>query len=110
MKTNIMIILILLIVNSCGKVIDCSDAQIQPSLISFPPSAIDTIVIRKFKANDNYQNLIDTLKIIRGISGEYVISNDTTSIFIANRSNGIKVGFDWEIYIPSISRAIFISG
>ena len=109
MKINTIIIFILLFFNSCGKVIDCNDAQIQPSLISFPMSTIDTLVIRKFKANDNYQNLIDTQKIIRGSSGQYVISNDTTSIFIADRSKGITVGFDWKIYIPSINRTIFIS-
>lgn len=98
-----------LIFSSCSKEFDCTDPQIQTSFIAFPISDIDTFVLRKFKPNDNYQNLIDTFKVVYGYTGQFYISNDTTSVFVSDGNNGIKSGFDWQIFIPAKNRTVLIS-
>jgi hypothetical protein len=94
---------------SCSKEYDCDDLQISPAFINFPPSDIDTIILRKYRQNDSYQTLIDTFKVINGYSGQYYTSNDTTTVFVSNGKNGIKAGFDWLIFIPAKNKTIFIS-
>ena len=97
----------------CTKEYDCNDLPIQPVFIGFSQSDIDTFIVRKFKANDNYQNLIDTFMVKYGTYSLYKISNDTTTVFVGDASNdgkvGIKVGYDWQIFIPSKSKTVFIS-
>ena len=94
---------------SCTKEYDCTDLQIQPAFINFTPSDIDTFVLRKFKQKDNYQNLIDTFKVVYGYTAQYYTTHDTTSVFVSDGKNGIKAGFDWLIFIPAKNKTIFIS-
>ena len=109
MKVLIFLFLSILLLWGCTKEYDCSDQQIQPAFIGFLPSDIDTFILRKFKANDNYQNLIDTFKVTYGYTGQYFTSNDTTSVFATDSKNGIKTGFDWTLFIPAKSKTIYIS-
>jgi hypothetical protein len=57
--------------------------------------------------------LIDTFIIRHGDSSPYQTSNDTTTVFVSDASNsgelGIKAGYDWQIFIPSINRTVFVS-
>jgi hypothetical protein len=103
----------MIILSACTKEYNCSDLPIQPAFIGFAPSDIDTFILRKFKANNNYQNLIDTFIIKSGDYSQYRTSNDTTTVFISDASNsgelGIKVGYDWQIFIPSINKTVFVS-
>lgn len=94
---------------SCTKEYDCEDLQIQPAFINYLPSDIDTFVLRKFKAGDNYQTLIDTLIVKSGSNTYYQTSNDTTSVLITDGKNGIKTGFDWQLFIPAKNKTILIS-
>ena len=98
---------------SCTKEYDCTDLPIQPVFIGFSQSDIDSFVLRKFKSNDNYQNLIDTFIIKYGDYSAYKTSNDTTTVFIGDAGNdgkvGIKFGYDWQIFIPSKNKTVFIS-
>src|SRR5258705_11832031 len=94
---------------SCSREYDCADLQIPLAFINFSPSDIDTFALRKYKPNDNYQNLIDTFKVIYGHSGQYYTANDTTTVFVSDEKNGIKAGFDWLIFIPAKNKTIFIS-
>lgn len=103
------IIFVCVVISGCTKEFDCSDFQIQPAFIGFGASDIDTFVLRKYKQNDNYQNLIDTFVVIYGQTGQYYTSNDTTSVFATDGKNGIRAGFDWLLYIPARSKVVSIS-
>lgn len=96
----------------CNKEYDCSNVQIQPSFIGFASSDIDTFVLRKFKPNDNLQNLIDTF-IVNGSYSLYGINNDTTTVLIGDATNdgkaGILAGYDWQIYIPLTNQTFTIT-
>jgi hypothetical protein len=111
MKINIIIPAFLLpfVFASCTKEYDCTDLQIQPAFINFSPSDIDTFVLRKFKPSDNYQNLIDTFIVKYGFYVSYQTSNDTTTVIVTDGKNGIKAGFDWQIFIPAKNKTIFVS-
>jgi len=111
MKIKIIITTFLLafVFASCTKEYDCIDLQIQPAFINFSPSDIDTFVLRKFKPSDSYQNLIDTFIVKSGYSGYYQTSNDTTTVLVTDGKNGIKAGFDWQIFIPAKNKTVFVS-
>ena len=111
MKIKIMILPVLLVFvfASCTKEYDCTDLQIQPAFIAFSPTDLDTFVLRKYKPADNYQNLIDTFIVNYGYNANFQVSNDTTKVFITDGKNGIKAGFDWQIFIPARNKTVFIS-
>jgi len=108
-RVSICILFLSFIIAGCTQEFECADPQIQPAFIGFSSPDIDTFVIRKFKANGNYQTLLDTSMFIYGYSGPYYTSNDTTSVWVSNEENGIKAGFDWQIFIPAKNKTVFIS-
>ena len=93
---------------SCTREYDCDDQQIPIAFISYLPSDIDTFVIRKFKPNDNFQTLLDTVAVKYGYYGEYLVFNDTTVVTVYS-SDGIKAGFDWQVFIPAKGKTVAIS-
>ena len=94
---------------SCTKEYDCDDLQIQPAFTNYLPADIDTFVLRKFKPGDNYQTLIDTFVVDYGYDVVYQTSNDTISVLVTDGKNGIKAGFDWQLYIPATNKTVLIS-
>lgn len=111
MKIKILVVItsLSIILTCCTKEFDCADPQIQPSFIAFSIPDIDTFILRKYKINDNYQTLLDTFKVVYGYTGHYYTTNDTTSVFVIDGENGIKVGFDWQIFIPAKNKIIYVS-
>jgi hypothetical protein len=108
-KSYIVIVLTITTLFSCTKEYNCTDLQIQPAFIQFASSDIDTFVLRKFKTGDNFQTLIDTVIVKYGYNGYYQAINDTTSVFVTDGKNGIKAGFDWQIFIPAKNKTSFVS-
>ena len=101
--------LLLSVINGCGKEYDCADPQLIPALIGFAPSDIDTLIIKKYKSNDNFQTLVNSFRIVNSLSGQYQSSNDTTYIYLRNEKNGIYAGFDWILFIPARNRVVTIA-
>lgn len=108
-RLSVFILFSTFIIAGCATEIGCENARIQTAFIKFSNSDIDTFVIKKFKANDNYQTLIDTFTVAYGWTGYYTTSNDTTSVFLPNIGKDINAGFDWQIFIPSKNKTVFIS-
>jgi hypothetical protein len=99
-----------LLLTSCGKdhECDCLDVPIQTSFIGYPMSDIDTFVIRKFKAADNYQTLLDSIKVGYGGVGAYNNLHDTTNVTLYH-GNVITAGYDWQIFIPAVNKTILLT-
>jgi len=95
MKTHSSIFIIAMIVtlafNSCCKrrTVPGIDPVIEPIFIGYAATDIDTLIIRKYKANDGYHTLIDT--------------------FISDQYCQIQKGYDWAIYIPATGQTDSIS-
>lgn len=111
MKNIIVILLISSSLSACNKTISCTDPQISISFISLPIDNIDTIVLRKFVANSNYQTLIDSIGIYRDINSSIRVfpGGDTAIITLFNTDNGIAQGFDWQIFNPATNNTYTIS-
>lgn len=111
MKPNILLLILLLtlIFNACNctKEYDCDDYPIQPAFIGFTLAEIDTLVFRRFKEKDNFRTLIDTVIVTK--NNQYQTSNDTTKIVHYELDKGIKVGFDWQLFIPAINKTVMIT-
>lgn len=116
MKTTIQFLLLLFILElsvSCGKRINCADIPINPVFVGFDSSDIDSVIIRQYKAESNYQILIDTF-LATPLNSQYnydFFSKDSTiiNVDIPNQNHCIKVGFDWEIIIVANNQETFIS-
>jgi len=88
----------------------CLPNSINPAFIGFSAADIDTIVLRAYKRDDNFQHLVDTVVIINRNAIIYTTSHDTT-IVDANSSDPnhfINPNFDWQIYIPAKHRAVSV--
>ncbi len=93
----------------CTRAYKCADPQIQPTLIGFNATDIDTVVLRKFKPNDNYQSLLDSIVVTRGRDWAYQVSHDTTALYAIDDQQAIKTGYDWKIFIPATRKTIALS-
>jgi hypothetical protein len=99
-----------LLLTSCGKnhECDCVDVAIQTSFINYAKSDVDTFILRKFKAADNYQTLLDSFTVGYGCSCSYTNLHDTTNVTVYG-GNAITAGFDWQIFIPAANKTILLS-
>jgi hypothetical protein len=87
------------------------------TFIGFHQEDIDTLVIKRYKANDGFRTLIDSFVITNGALnggkgvGIYTTKNDTTLVYVNDSypDSGILPGFDYKIFIPRIRRTISIS-
>jgi hypothetical protein len=95
----------------------CGERKIISTFIGFQQSEIDTLVVKRFTANDGFRTLMDSFLItnreLTGIYGNgiYTIIGDTTLVAIdGNYPNiGIYPGYDWSICIPGRNRTVSIS-
>lgn len=111
MRIQLLIAAIVLLsgISSCTREFDCYDSEIPAAFIGFAPADIDTIIIRKYKQHDNFQQLMDTVLVSRNSNGYYYTSNDTTGVQVTDGKSGIRAGFDWIIYIPATNRTVLIT-
>jgi len=91
---------------SCRN-LTCAVPDITPIFVGFDSTDIDTIIVRKFAAGTNFQQLEDTAIFTNkpSIAG-YSTSGDTTTIVLNIPSGPPKYlmpGNDWQVYLPSIN-------
>lgn len=89
-----------------------------PEFIGYPLADIDTLILRKYKAGDGFNSLIDTF-LITSTNSHYLVDSNLhigVNINVGNYgSNGlnkgaIQVGYDWKLFIPAVNRTVAISG
>ena len=94
---------------SCTKEFDCYVSSIEPRFIHYVSADLDTLILRKFKAENNFHTLIDTLFILAGRNGTRINNNDSTTILMIDKPDAIQYGYDWQLCIPSTNKTISIS-
>ncbi|HSC36554.1 MAG TPA: hypothetical protein VLD19_01735, partial [Chitinophagaceae bacterium] len=119
MKYVLVLALPIIVFCSCGRDVDCADSIIQPTFIGYSLADVDTMVLRRYKAGDGFNTLIDTFLITtlngRGtyvIAGRDSIQVYTSGVYGSNgeQLNAIHVGYDWKLYIPATNKTVAITG
>jgi hypothetical protein len=92
----------------------CSLSHLTPAFIDFSQDDLDTIMVRRYEANGNFNHLLDTLVVTK--NEWYIKSSADTTIIETNLLTGAEgaqshlvPGYDWEIYIPGVKKSILIS-
>ena len=104
-QIGLIVFISILALTSCNRTVPCSNQYITPAFVGFILSDLDTLVVRKYKKDDNFNTLLDTALII---SNSNVLSsgssNDTTIVllnYISGEEKYIFPDHDWQIYIPA---------
>jgi hypothetical protein len=97
-----------MLIYGCSREVPCSDNSIQLGFIGFNKSDLDTLIIRKFTPNENYQHLVDTVVYLSD-TNQLNQGHDTIRIATGYQEDGIKYGHDWQIFIPGKNKTILIS-
>ena len=90
----------------------CRKNVIHPAFIHFQIEDIDTIILRAYRPNNNYLQLVDTFLVHNLHASIYTTVNDTTIVYVNNSDpdHWVSAGFDWQIYIPTKNRTISVAG
>jgi hypothetical protein len=99
-----------IVLYSCSKTEECLPDYVQPVLISYSQSDMDTIVFRRYITGTNFQQQVDSvfIKEIR-ILEPYPIGDSTYLFIRKNLLFNLHSGYDYEIYIPSTRRLVRVT-
>lgn len=111
------VMLILLILSSCKKTINCAAANEQFFKIqNFSEQESTRIIFRKYVKNTNFTQRVDTILLIKDVNADYTVVRDlvtnTIDYIIIDPARvagfGITSAFDYELFFPvaNISRRI----
>ena len=110
------IVLFSFIFCGCTHTVDCSYALMTPVFTGYDLSDIDTLVLRKYKADDGFNSLIDTFLITKANAhydgrDQYFIVNINVGDLGSNGLNkgAIQAGYDWQLFVPAVNRTVAIS-
>ena len=99
---------LLILISSCNSEYNCSNNTLKLTFIGYSKADVDTLIVKKYAANTNFQELQDSMVITRDTSG-IAQSNDTISFGVNAPNNIIQFGSDWQVSIPSTNKTISIS-
>jgi hypothetical protein len=103
----------IVVLTNCNRTITCSNQYITPAFIGFNLSDLDSIIVRQFKKDGNFLQLIDTTLITSDTTFlKSTSSNDTIFVMLNQISGQEKYIFpdhDWQIYIPAKNMTFSIS-
>lgn len=98
---------------SCNRVIPFADQYITPAFVGFNLSDLDTLVVREYKKDDSFHNVLDSAVIITNRDVLASNSSSETTVVVFNHISGeakyIFPDHDWQIYIPAQNRVISMS-
>lgn len=104
----IIFVCLLIIISSCNREYNCSNDTLKLTFIGYTKADVDTLIVKKYAANTNFQQLQDSIVLKLDTSG-ISQSNDTINFGGNTPDNIIQFGSDWQVLIPSINKTIAIS-
>jgi hypothetical protein len=84
---------------SCVVSVPCNKATFKLCLISFPDSTIQNIVLKRYKPRTDFKHLLDSSRV-----NDSLIQKHSDSLEF-----NIETEYDYEVYIPNLSRLYKIS-
>ncbi len=96
---------------SCRRDEPCTEAWAMIYYVSFPENHTDSIILKKYAKDNNFDSLISTTVISKSNS-IYKNPNDTLSI--SDSTTGadytLDIAHDYEVYMPNSNQLFKISG
>ena len=87
----------------------CSNATSTISFVNFQSNETDTLIVRKFIKAENFTKILDSF-VLNNLTSGYYQSNDTLKIIEAYKTdNGLLSSYDYEIFLPEISKTYKIT-
>lgn len=108
MPKIIVLVCLLIIVSSCKREYSCNNDTVKLIFIGYTKADVDTLIVKKYAVNTNFQQLQDSMIITLDTTG-ITQNNDTISFDLNTPNNIIQFGSDWEVLIPSINKTVAIS-
>jgi hypothetical protein len=108
MRKIIVFASLLIIISGCNREYNCSNDTLKLSFIGYTKANVDTLIVKKYAANTNFQQLQDSMVITRDTSG-ISQNNDTISFGVNSPNNIIQFGSDWQVFVPAIYKTVAIS-
>ena len=96
--------LFLLAFASCSKTCFCTMATLYPAYVSFNPSETDTIILRRYDKNSNFDRLLDTA-IITDQNSVFNFNKDTLSIRSDTEALTLRSFYNYVLYLPALKRS-----
>lgn len=93
---------------SCSKTCFCTMATLYPSYVSFNHSDTDTIILRRYDRNSNFNQLLDTA-IITDQNAVFNFNQDTLSIRSDAEALTLRSFYNYVLYLPALNRSDSIS-
>src|ERR1019366_8869140 len=98
----IVFVCLLIIISSCDREYNCSKDTLKLTFIGYTKADVDTLIVKKYAANTNFQQLQDSMVITLDTTG-ISQSNDTISFGGNTPNNIIQFGNDWQVLIHSLN-------
>jgi hypothetical protein len=96
--------LFLLAFASCSKTCFCTMATLYPAYVAFNPGETDTIILRRYDRNSNFDRLLDTA-IITDQDAVFNFSQDTLSIRSDAEALTLRSFYNYVLYLPALNRS-----
>lgn len=107
-NSKLVCIIVLGLLSSC-KTVPCVDSNTTLFFVSFPDAQTDSIVLRKYVKNSNFNTIVDSTIITKNNS-YYENSNDTLHILTSNGGDYVlDIQSDYEVYLPFANKLFQIS-
>jgi hypothetical protein len=109
MKLILLIIVLITLVN-CTREYNCGDEFINLGFINYTIEEVDTLELKKFKLNSNFQTVEKSILLVNGNNCTIYKNNDTCTVFIKyDTVMQMMPGSDWQIKIASSNESFKIS-
>jgi hypothetical protein len=108
-KPWLFVIILCALLGGCSRTYDCKDPYFELQYIGYTKPEMDTLVIRKFRKDSNFQQLIDTVIIKFDTSMIRAGKNGALAASTQFSKEPILAAYDWQLFIPSTDKTISIA-
>ena len=111
MKATLLAIplIVLFIISSCSKTCFCTDNKLSLGYVAFDGTETDTIILRRYDKNSNFNRLIDTI-VITDQNTTFNNRQDTLTIHANAESTTLRSFYNYILYLPALNRSDSIRG
>jgi hypothetical protein len=102
-------VMILLTLAACSKTCYCKPALLNLNYVSFTPAETDTVILRRYDRNSNFNQLLDTF-VLTTQTADFNYNKDTLSIHAKDEASRLRSFYNYVLYLPSLNRSDSLSG